>query len=200
MAEILAPTIPDGDSRLQTTESWIGQVTQAGLDLIRAGGLAAQKALLGIGATTFVSNTPMTVSQLITNYPPDATNAGMYARVTDLYGTVDEVMRCRYDGANYRWVPQREEFYGSSNATTGTLNLVPLVTPPIYDLLGTLTGNMTINVSTTNAYIGQEQVIRSRGLLGIFGITLSGLIGGATLPLLQGNDKTLVYTAAGWRG
>ncbi len=153
-----------------------------------------------IATSAFVSTTPMAVADLITNFPPAIGNLGKYARVTDLYGSVDEIMRCRWDGVNYRWVPQREAFSGNSAVATGVVNIIPLITPPVLDLTATATGNITANVSTTNAYIGQSQIIRSRGALGLFSLSISGLIGGATLPLLQGGDRTLVYTAAGWKG
>lgn len=151
--------------------------------------------------TTYVKGGQVqTVAQLLAAYPPSAAFMGMYARVTNLYGSVDDILRCRFDGSAYRWVPQRDSFAGIDTTTTGTIPILPLLTPPVLDLTGTLTGNITPTLSEVNAYVGQSQLIRSRGVLGLFGITIAGLVGGGTLALLAGGDRTLVYTPQGWKG
>lgn len=147
--------------------------------------------------TSFVTNDMMTVAQLHANYPPSASNAGLYGRVSDLWGSVDDVMRCRFDGANYRWVPQRDSFVGTSAAASGTVNILPLVTPPTLRLTGTLLGNMSVAPSSTNAYIGQRQTVVMNGVLGLFAATITNLIG-SNITLLGGGSRDLQYGPTGW--
>lgn len=91
------------------------------------------------------------------------------------------------------------DFSGTSAATSGVVTVTPLVTPPVLDLTGTLLGNITPTLSSANAWIGQQQLIRARGILGIFGITLAGLVGGGTVPILTGADRLAVFTSEGWK-
>lgn len=147
--------------------------------------------------TQFVSSAPMTVAQLIANYPPSATTLGSYARVTDLYGAVDDIMRCRWDGVAYRWVPQRPSFSAVNTATGGTINIIPLVTAPTLRMSSTLLSNMTFVPSTTNAFVGQQQRIIQEGSLGLFVSTITGLIG-SNVSLLGNTTKILEYGPTGW--
>lgn len=142
--------------------------TAAGLALIRATDTAAQKQLLGITAN-YVSPTTMTVAELITNYPPAANVMGLYARVSDLYGSVDDIMR------------------------------TPLVTAPTLRATGTLLGNLSFSMASTNAYIGQRQRIYMQGVLGIFAASITGLIG-SNLTLLGNTYKDVEYGPTGWFG
>lgn len=167
-----------------------------------SGGLTAADVLAMIAAnaaTSFVGtpSNPMTVATLLATYPASSTYVGQYARVSDLYGSVDDIMRCRYDGTNYRWVPQRESFNGTSAATSGTITLTPLVTPPTLRLTGTLLGNMSVTTSATNAYIGQRQRVVMNGTLGLFTATITGLIG-SNLTLLGGGSSVVEYGPTGW--
>lgn len=139
----------------------------------------------------------MTLAALMSDYPANAARMGMYARVSDLYGAVDDIMRCRYDGAAYRWVPQREAFSGINTATSGTINILPLFTPPSLRFTATLTGNVTTQFSTVNAYLGQRQRIIANGVLGLFGFTVGGLIG-TNVSLLTGGVKDFEYGPSGW--
>jgi len=147
--------------------------------------------------TSYVSPTPMTVAQLLTSYPPSISTLGKYARVTDLFGAVDEVMRCRWDGVAYRWVPQRSDRAVVNTMTAGSLALTPLVTAPEIVLTGNLTGNITVTPSATNAWIGQRFQVKRTGLLGLFGINIGGLVGGLT-KAITGGEGSMVYTAGGW--
>ena len=157
-------------------------------------------ARLPASATTFVSPNTMTVADLLATYPPSIATLGMYARVSDLWSSVDEVMRCRWDGVNYNWVPQRSaDFRAASTVTTGALTITALGHAPVLDFTSTLVGSITPTLSPTNAWIGQTKVLRARGVLGIFGINVSGLVGGGTVPLLTGGDRTFVYTPTGWQ-
>lgn len=139
-------------------------------------------------------------SDLLVNYPPSSAFNGMYARISDLFGSVDDILRCRYDGANYRWVPQREAFTGTTAVSSGTVSLIPLVTPPTLRLTtSSLTGNMTINASVVNAYSGQRFRVIVNPLLPIsaFTMQITGLIG-SNLTLLAGNTRDIEFGSNGW--
>lgn len=152
-------------------------------------------------ATNFVANaTSMTVANLIANYPPSASTVGMYARVTDLYGSVDDIMRCRFDGTNYRWVPQRESYVGTTAAQSGAVPIVPLVTPPTFRLTSSsLLANLSFVPSSVNAYIGQRQriIMPSTINLTLYTAQITGLIG-SNVSLLAGNTRDIEYGATGW--
>ncbi len=149
-----------------------------------------------IATSAFVSTAPMTVADLLVTFPASAANMGKYARVTDLYGSVDDVLRCRFDGVNYRWVPQRADFNVVSTAS-GAVPLIPLVTPPTIKTPTSLTGNISFQPSAANAYIGQRYRIAVTGGLGIYTATISGLIG-SNLTLLGNSAKDIEYAASGW--
>jgi hypothetical protein len=168
-----------------------------------AGGLGVQQVLDIISANSNASfvggtaTTPTTVANLITNFPPYATYMGQYARVSDLYGSVDDIMRCRFDGVAYRWIPQRPSFSGVAANTGGTVPIVPLVTPPTLRLTGTLLGSMSVVPSSVNAYVGQQQRVIMEGTLGLFTASITGLVG-SNLSLLGGGSKLIEYSANGW--
>lgn len=150
--------------------------------------------------TAYVGGTdvaPTTVASLLSTYPPSVTYLGKYARVTDLYGTVDDIMRCRFDGTNYRWVPQRTEMAGNNTTTTGTVTVTPLVTPPTLRLTGNLLGNITITPASTNAYLGQRFRVIMVGTLGLFTSTITGLIG-SNLTLLGNGTHDIEFGSTGW--
>jgi hypothetical protein len=183
---------------------------QSVFDMFRAGynkitdatdaALAAVLQRLGAleGSSAFVTNQVLSTANLLSTYPPSAAYVGKYARVFDLYGSVDDVLRCRWDGANYRWVPQRADFNMTTSAA-GSVQLVPLVTPPTVRTPATLTGAITFTPSTTNAIIGQRYRVVVTGGLGIYTATISGLIG-SNLSLLGNSFKDIEYAASGWFG
>lgn len=168
-----------------------------------AGGLTSQQVLDLIASNSnasFVGGTataPTTVANLISTFPPSATYMGQYARVLDLYGSVDDIMRCRFDGVAYRWIPQRPSFSGIAANTGGTISIVPLVTPPSLRLTGTLLGNMSVVPSSVNAYVGQQQRVVMEGGLGLFTASITGLLG-SNLTLLGGGSKLIEYSPTGW--
>ncbi len=141
----------------------------------------------------------LTVSDLLTSFAPSSQYRGMYARVSDLWGSVSTAMICEYDGTNYYWRPQRTDYSITSTQTSGSLSLVPLVTAPVIALQSTLLGGMTITPSVTNVWPGCTFKIHAPASLGIFSITFTGLIGGITSLLLGGSTKEVTYTAQGWR-
>lgn len=140
-----------------------------------------------------------TVANLLANFPASSTYRGMYARVSDLWGSVSTAMICEYDGTTYYWRPQRTDYSITSTQTSGSMSLVPLITAPVITLQATLLGNMTITPAVTNVWPGCTFKIYSPSSLGIFNITFTGLIGGITSTLLGGTTKEVTYTASGWR-
>lgn len=149
-------------------------------------------------SVAFVSPTPMTVAALLAGFPAGATYLGKYARVNDLYGSADEVMRCSKTGAStYYWRPQRSDYAQNSAQTGGAMSLIPLVTPPQLKLTATLASSMTITPSATNAWPGCCFDVTMAGVLGIFGITIAGLIG-VSVPLLSGATKRIIYDGSGY--
>jgi len=142
-----------------------------------------------------------TVAQLLANYPAGAAYLGMLGRVSDLWGSVRTSMICEQDGATgYYWRPQRTDYAPAQQSVTGgTLTLTPLLTAPQILLGGTLLGNITVTPSAMNAWPGAQFRVQSNSVLGLFGINITGLVGGGSVPLLTGGVKTMVYhSGSGW--
>jgi len=168
---------------------------------------AIANAIAGLPTSFVGGGSAMTIADLMTNFPAGVAYKGLYARVNNLYnnssasaaGGVDDIVRCRFDAANstYRWVPQREAFNVSIAPTGGTTTLTPLVTPPTVRLAGTLVGNLTINPSATNAYVGQVFQVIQNSTLGLFVTTITGLLG-SNVTLLGNTAQLFEYTATGW--
>lgn len=140
-----------------------------------------------------------TVANLLANFPAAVGYRGMYARVSDLWGSVATVMICEYDGTSYYWRPQRTDYAITSTQTSGTMNLVPLVNAPEIALQSTLLGALNLALSTSNVWPGCQFRVRAPASIGLFSLTFTGLIGGLTSTILGGSEKTAVYTAQWWR-
>jgi len=175
----------------------MGEAFNPGLSPAQAQVLIAAAA----APTSFVNGgAEQTVAQLLANYPASAANLFKYARVSDLFGQARSVMICEGSGGSYYWRPQRTDFAAQSAATGGAMALTPLVSPPIMVLTGTLASVLTLTPSTTNAWPGATFTVLANGVLGLFGINISGLVGGGTVPLLSGGSRTMTYIAGtGWR-
>lgn len=172
--------------------------TSPGLDV------AAVQALIAAApsAVSFVNGgNEMAVADLLANFPAGATYQFRYARVNDLWGSVRTIMICERDTSGYYWRPQRTDYAPPPiTMTTGTMTLVPLVTAPIVNLTGTLTGNVNVTPSSTNVWPGATFTVTSNSVLGVFGINFTGLVGGGTVPLLSGGIRTLTYfSGTGWK-
>ena len=143
----------------------------------------------------------MPVASLISNYPASVQYRGNYARVSDLWGGVQTLMVCEGDASGYYWRPQRTDYAPAPIAvTSGTMSLIPLVTAPYLNLTGSLVGNVNVTPSTTNVWPGATFTVTSNSVLGLFGINLTGLVGGGTVPLLSGGIRTLTYfSGTGWK-
>lgn len=171
------------------------EISTTGLSTSDVLTLIAQNATTSfVGGT---NTTPTTVNDLLTTYPPSAAYLGKYARVTDLFGSVDDIMRCRFDGSNYRWIPQRPNFNATMAATGGSMQILPLVTPPTFRLTGTLLGNLSITPSATNAYVGMQYRVIQNSTLGLFTTAITGLIG-SNLTLAGNSTQILEYGPTGW--
>lgn len=156
----------------------------------------------------FVSSVAMNMADLHTNFPPSAANAGLYARVNNLFngtslaavGGITDNMLCRYDQTNgaYRWVPLRSE-YNVTITTPGTsIPIIPLVTPPTIRIKASITASITFPTSTANGYVGEKKKIIVDGSLGaLLTMTVNGLIGGNS-ALLGNAFKDLELAAGGW--
>lgn len=144
----------------------------------------------------------MPVADLLANFPAAAQFRGKYARVNDLWGTVQTLMICEGDASGFYWRPQRTDYAAPPIAmTTGALSLIPLVTAPFVNLTGTLTGNITITPSVQNVWPGASFTVSSNSVIGaLLGININGLVGGGTVPLLSGGIRTVTYfSGSGWK-
>jgi len=149
-------------------------------------------------AATLVVPGTLSLDDLLANYPASADMTGKYARVSNLFGNTDEVLRCRYDGVAYRWVPQRQEGNMTLNAPSGTTIVRPLYSPPTVRVTGTITGTASIQPATANAWIGQRLRVIMAGALGLgAGLSITDVTGGA-VPLIAGGVKDIEYGPTGW--
>lgn len=165
----------------------------------------------GFATTTQVANivatTPQyvnggsfqTVAALLSSSPCGSPTMGRLARVSDVYGSVASTLVCETDGNTFYWRPQRTDYAVVSGQTTGALTLTPLLSAPVVYLTSTPTGTVTVNLSTTNVWPGATFRIYAPAGISLFGINLSGLVGGGTVPLVQGTDKVVTYTPSGWK-
>lgn len=155
--------------------------------------------VMGVKAA-FVSPTPITVATLLSSYPASAGNRGKYAQVNDLWGSVITVMVCEGDVSGYYWRPQRTDYAANMTIAQGTVNLVPLLTQPNVRMVGSITGNITLSPSVTNVWPGASfDVTVKTAIPALVSINISGLIGGGTVPLLQGSTRRITYyQGAGW--
>ena len=58
---------------------------------------------------------------------------------------------------------------------------------------------MTVTPSNTNAWPGCTFEVVAQGILGVFGITIAGLVGGSSVPLLLGGSKMVTFDGSSWR-
>lgn len=125
-------------------------------------------------------------------------NYGLFAKVSDLFGSKQGYVMCQKYGTTYAWEPT-----GGSPAVTmsGNQDVVfqPLKMPSIVTMDGTLTANRTITMQTANAYPGMRFEVKFVGGLGVFGLSISGLTGGL-LNVLLNQEVVAVYDASGvWK-
>lgn len=149
-----------------------------------------------------LTTSPCTVANVLSGSPCQAGRVGHYAVVSDLYsGTsnTNEVLRCTLSGSTYYWRPQRTDFAGSVATTGGTVTYTCFVTPPTMFTSGTLLSNATLTLATTNCWPGATFTIANGNTLGIFGVTVTGLVGGLTKTLGLGGVGVFTYDGTVWR-
>ena len=132
---------------------------------------------------------------------PSAANVDLYARVTDLFGVKRDLVLCSQVGGQYFWQPIRPTFARSISADQ-SLTLVPLKTPSVLFLGGSpLTAQRNYALSDVNAYPGASFEIAMDVGLGLFGLNITGLLGGATLAMLLNGRRRVFYDAdaGGWK-
>lgn len=161
---------------------------------------------LSISAVGFAggynSANPTTVANLISSQPCGAAILGQYGVVTDLYSgasNTNEVMRCGLSGSTYYWRPQRTDFAASVTTTGGTATFTCMVNAPTMLTNGTLLSNQTWALSKTNCWPGAQASITNGNTLGIFGLTVTGLVGGLTRTLGLNAQGDFIYDGTDWR-
>ncbi len=183
------------------------ETAQAAFDTAMAGALSAITALQS--AQAFVDQTPMTVANLLANYPAGPTYLGKYAKVTDLWGSVYGVMRCSKNSSGRHWwaTTDQEEFaVRNSGSPSGTTTMQPLAIPQIMLWNGSgpgtlITGNVTVGL--TGAYPGLVKQFENGfgAFLGALNILGTGL--GSGLASLLGSTTKIVCIDTGaaleWR-
>jgi hypothetical protein len=116
----------------------------------------------------------------------NAGSQGKYAFATDLGGGADTVL-C--DGTYWKHIR-----LGSPSivaATAGTIAITPLTSAPLILVQGTITGTMSLAISTTNLYPGYILYVRVPGAItGALGVSVGG---GASLPILGNTTSMFVW-------
>lgn len=125
---------------------------------------------------------------------------GFYATASDLFGEkVDKVLCSKWSGGCF-WQPVRTDWINvvAMSANQAGLAFRPLRTPSIIRLTGNLTLGRSVALDPTYAWPGMRVNIGYDGLLGAFGLTITGLgLGGlSTLPLLSGARRDFIYTGS----
>ena len=138
--------------------------------------------------------------QVATLPTPDASLVGTYARVSDLFGDKTDLVLCMaYAGPVYRWQPVRPQWAKTISVPGSNMTLSALSSPSILRITGTMTANRTITPDTTLAYPGHMYEIKMDGTLGLFTLTLAGLDLGATLSLLFGATRRIVFDGSAYQ-
>lgn len=158
-----------------------------------------------IGGCTGTS--PCTTAGLLSANPCASSITGGLANVSDLYGTTVELMRCNFtsgfsniqgaSAAGYYWRPVRTDYSTPISSTGGTLAFSCFTNAPTQFVSGTLALALTVNLSTTNCWPGAQFVFVNNLTLGIFGITVTGLVGGITRTLGLNVSGTFMFGTDG---
>ena len=127
-------------------------------------------------------------------------NIGNYARVSDLFGDKSDLVLCSLSGAIYFWQPVRP-FWPNQGVISADQNitLLPLKTPSILRISGSLSANRTLTLSPSLAWPGCQFEVQMDGTLGIFGLTVVGLALGATVALLLNGNRRFYYDGSAYQ-
>jgi hypothetical protein len=152
----------------------------------------------------FVTSAIITQSQMWATYPPSITYRGRYCRVSDMWGLVDGVYRCTFNGRIYYWEPTNQNQLVGAITPTGNMTIQPMVTSPIIELVGAGPATLTtwgITIGTDNIVPGLVKEVRGSfsSLLG--SINILGV--GSTLNLALGGSRRIASfdngTSVVWR-
>jgi hypothetical protein len=123
---------------------------------------------------------------------PSAQYKGVYAKVSNLFGEKYDLVLCSVYGSTYFWQPVRP-FWARSMVVGANMTLTPLKSPSLLRLTGSLAGNRTITFDPAGAWPGCEFEIAFDGALGLYSLNILGLDLGATLGLLLGGRRRIVF-------
>jgi len=129
---------------------------------------------------------------------PSADYVDKYSRVTDLFGEKRDLVLCSSFGSTYFWQPVRP-FWARSLVVGGNMTVSPLKSPSLLRLTGSLAGNRTITLDPTGAWPGCEFEMAFDGVLGLYGLNILGLDLGATLGLLLGGRRRVVWDGSAYQ-
>jgi len=152
----------------------------------------------------FVAPAIMTVAGVLSDYPASAPYRGKYVRVSDLFGYVDGVMRCGFDGTQYFWQPTSTD-YGRDLPVVADMTITPHGHPTSFNLTGSILVGITrqITLSPTNGWPGAIKEFKNglSSLLG--GLNIVGLGLGSTVSIPLGGYKKFYLDSSGgtlaWR-
>lgn len=173
---------------------------------VQLSGLQAQLAAIEANRA-FVTSAVLTTAQMKSTYPAGTEYRGKYCRVSDMWGAVDGVYRCGFNGRIWYWEPTTQpQLVGAMASPSSDITIDPLMAPPIIELTGAgpIVG-VTRSITFSNADIPPGLVREVRGsfssLLGTLNILGTGI--GSTLSLLlNGVQRIGSYdngTAVVWR-
>jgi hypothetical protein len=156
-------------------------------------------------AIQLVTSERILTADMFANFPANAANRGKYCRVSDMWGLIDGVYRCTFNGRIYYWEPTTQPQLLGSSIMTGSMTLQPLSTFPILEIGGNLPALTTwsITLGTENLCPGLVKEFRPSltTLLGTLNVLGTGL--GSTVALLLNSNKRFGSydngTAVVWR-
>lgn len=177
----------------------------SGLQEVPMPDLSQYAKISDIPPSSFVTPNIITMAQMLATYPASAEYRGKYCRVSDMWGLIDGVFRCTYNGRIYFWEPTTTPKYPGGMTLTGNTTIQPMITPPIIEFGGVLPLGSTwlVTLGTDNLVSGVEKEFRGglSQLLGTLNIGGLGLVSVVNL-LLNANRRFVSYdngSAVVWR-
>lgn len=155
--------------------------------------------------SAFVTQTILTTADMHATFPAGAGYRGKYCRVSDMWGLVDGVYRCSWNGRIHFWEPTTTPALPGPMNLTGSTTIQPMSTPPIIELGGSLPALTTWTVMLGTDMLPPGVVKEYRGslssLLGTLNFTGLGL-GSVVGLVLNSNRRFVSYdngSAIVWR-
>lgn len=158
-----------------------------------------------IPASAFVTQDIITTVAMHTTYPAGVAYRGKYCRVSDMWGLVDGVYRCSWNGRIHFWEPTTTPAMPGGMNLNGNATIQPMSTAPILEFAGSLPALTTWTVTLGTDMLPPGVVKEVRGslssLLGTLNITGLGL--GSVVGLLLNTNRRFVSfdngSAVVWR-